>query len=322
MRTRRINSPGEAAQTIRDGGLVAFPTETVFGLGVDATNSVAVEKLFKAKGRPSNNPLIVHLGETNEWSLAASSMTPNAEALLSAFAPGPLTVVLPKRAEISSLVTAGLETVGLRIPSHPVAMEILRRVGVPVAAPSANRSGRPSGTTWQAVLEDLDGRIDAVYCEDCNRIGIESTVVDCCGPVTTVLRPGAITIEQIRQIVPDAQELDIQGDFAGVGGGVMSPGILHPHYQPRAEVRLVEYPSSNIEVRGVKVAYCGMQPLVGLESIELNVTFPTVDAYAAGFYEFLRQADRQSIPTVFAQKVPNEGIGRALLDRQLRASNE
>lgn len=322
MRTRRINSPDEAATTIQEGGLVAFPTETVFGLGVDATNSAAVEKLFQAKGRPSNNPLIVHLGESNDWSLAASTLTPTAEALLSAFAPGPLTVVLPKHSEISSLVTAGLETVGLRIPSHPIAMEILRRVGKPVAAPSANRSGGPSCTTWRAVLEDLDGQVDAVFCEDCNCIGIESTVIDCCGPVATVLRPGAITIEQIRQIIPDAQELDLQADAARVDDKAISPGLLHAHYQPNAEVRLVDGPYPNVELRGAHVAYCGLQPLAGLEGVELKVIYPTVEDYAAGFYEFLRQADRQSISTVFVQRVPDHGLGRALLDRQRRASGD
>ena len=302
MRTRRINSPDEAAKTIRAGGLVAFPTETVFGLGVDATNTAAVEKLFEAKGRPSNNPLIVHVSESKAWSLAAASLTPNAAALLAAFAPGPLTVVLPKHSRISSLVTAGLETVGLRIPSHPVALEILRRAGVPVAAPSANRSGSPSCTTWQAVLEDMDGRIDAVYCEDCDCIGIESTVVDCCGPATTVLRPGAITIEQIRRIVPDARELGMETDAAGVGDKVMSPGLLHAHYQPNAKVRLVDDPS------------------LKLEQVELSAVYPPVEAYAAGFYEFRRQADRLMIPTVLVEKAPDHGIGRALLDRQRRAS--
>ena len=164
--TALIRSPRKAADLIRAGGLVAFPTETVFGLGVDATNDDAVRKLFDAKGRPSSNPLIVHIADASRWSDAAVSLTPSAEALLSEFAPGPLTVVLPKRAEVSSLVTAGIDTVGLRVPSHPIAAEILHLAGRPIAAPSANRSGRPSGTRWRSVLEDLDGRIDAVFRHD------------------------------------------------------------------------------------------------------------------------------------------------------------
>lgn len=319
MHTRRINAPAEAAKIIRAGGLVAFPTETVFGLGVDATNAAAVEKLFNAKGRPANNPLIVHLSDASAWSLAASTLTPSAAALLAAYAPGPLTVVLPKRADISSLVTSGLPTVGLRIPNHPAALEILRHVGVPVAAPSANRSGRPSGTTWQAVLEDLDGCIDAVFCEDCACIGIESTVIDCCGPVATVLRPGAITIEQIRSVVPAAQELNHE-DAARLKDQAKSPGLLHPHYQPRANVHLVDDPSMPLNTHGTKLAFCGLQPLASMEAVELSAIFPTVEDYAAGFYEFLRQADRQSIATVFVQAAPDHGIGRALLDRQRRAA--
>ena len=171
LNTVLIDSPQQAAQLLLGGGLVAFPTETVFGLGVDARCDAAVEKLFAAKGRPSSNPLIVHIADATRWSDAAAAITPSAQALFDAFAPGPLTVVLPRRAEISPLVTAGLETVGVRVPDHPVAAEILRLAERPIAAPSANRSGRPSGTRWQSVLQDLDGRIDAVFRQDGPSLG-------------------------------------------------------------------------------------------------------------------------------------------------------
>ncbi len=247
MLTARITSTREAAKIIRAGGIVAFPTETVFGLGVDATNRLAVEKLFVAKGRPSDNPLIVHVGKMADCAKATSDLTPIAEALLATFSPGPLTVVLPKQASISTLVTAGLDTVGLRIPDHRVAAEILLRTQVPVAAPSANLSGRPSCTTWESVLEDLDGRIDAVYCDNSQGLGIESTVVDCCGPFPVVLRPGAVTIEQIRQVLPEARELArVPGDGDTVNG-VKSPGLLHPHYQPQAAVQLVAVPRATAQ---------------------------------------------------------------------------
>lgn len=319
LMTVLIDSPYEAAELIRSGGLVAFPTETVFGLGVDATNDDAVRKLFAAKGRPSSNPLIVHIAEASRWSDAAAILTPSAEALLSEFAPGPLTVVLPKRPEVSSLISAGLDTVGLRVPDHPIAAEILRLVGRPIAAPSANRSGRPSGTRWQSVLEDLDGRIDAVYRQDGPSLGVESTVVDCTGAVATVLRPGAVTTEQIRRVLLNARELT---DLAHCSANdtVRSPGTLHPHYQPQARVRLIDSPDSIEVTSGDLVAYCGLLPFAVPESLTISAVFETLDAYAAGFYEFLREADRHEVTTIYVQVAPDQGIGHALRDRQSRAA--
>lgn len=322
MLTKRINSPDEAAHLIKNGGIVAFPTETVFGLGVDATNTDAIKRLFEAKGRPSDNPLIVHVSDLENWSLAAAELTSDADTLLTAFAPGPITVVLPKRDTISSLVSAGLETIGIRIPSHPIAREIIRKANTPVAAPSANQSRRPSSTTWQSVLEDLDGRVDAVYCENTHSLGIESTVVDCCGSHPVVLRPGAVTIEQIRQLIPGAEELRVEANGAESTnqGRVNSPGLLHPHYQPRAAVQLVEVPSRQSLTLGDGVAYCGLLNFEGVDELTMTAVFNTVEEYAAGFYEFLREADRQAMSKVYVQVAPDVGIGRALLDRQRRAA--
>ncbi len=319
--TALIESPREAADLLRRGGLVAFPTETVFGLGVDATNDDAVRRLFAAKGRPSDNPLIVHVADVSCWSLAASVITPSAEALLAAFAPGPLTVVLPKRSEVSSLVTAGLGTVGVRVPDHPVAREVLRLADVPIAAPSANRSGRPSGTRWRSVLEDLEGRIDAVYRKDGPSLGVESTVVDCTGPVATVLRLGAVTTEQIRSILPDARE--ITGESHSLAReGARSPGTTHPHYQPHADVRLIDSPGSVNVAQGDRVAYCGLLPIRQQDALAISAIYDTVGDYAAAFYEFLREADRHGVTTIYVQWAPAHGIGHALRDRQLRAAGE
>ena len=313
--TERIDSPARAAEVIRAGGLVAFPTETVFGLGVDATNEQAVTRLFEAKGRPSNNPLIVHLSDPDDWGRAASRVTTQAMDFLQAFSPGPLTVVLPKLPEISPLVTANLPTVGIRIPDHAIARDILRRAEVPVAAPSANRSGRPSGTTWQAVLEDLDGRIDGIYCEDSTRIGIESTVVDCSNETPLLLRPGAITLRQLRNVVPEIRELPASSRATT---RVNSPGLAHPHYQPLAEVILIHDPmAESIEE---EAAYCGLTGFDGVERLAMCKVFESLEAYAAGFYEFLREADRRSIPRVFVHHAPDRGIGHALRDRQHRAA--
>lgn len=323
MLTEYIDSTERAAKIIREGGLVAFPTETVFGIGVDATNSDAVTKLFAAKGRPSNNPLIVHLDDGGNWARAAAELPQIASTLLNAFCPGPLTLVLPKLPAISDLVTAGLTTVGLRVPDHPIAREILRGAAVPVAAPSANRSGRPSGTTWQAVAEDLDGRIDAIFTADATSIGIESTVVDCSGSDPVVLRPGAITLEQLQRIVPQTRELrtgEMQ-QIAVSGQQVSSPGILHPHYQPIAEVFIMDLPPKDLSAEVFAVsAFCGVECSDGSDAFAMSKVFGSLEEYAAGFYEFLREVDRQSLEKVFVQTAPNDGIGKALRDRQRRAA--
>ena len=321
--TEYIDSTERAAKIIRDGGLVAFPTETVFGIGVDATNGAAVAKLFEAKGRPSDNPLIVHLDDPAHWARAASDLPGVAEALLDAFCPGPLTVVLPKRPTISEQVTAGLTTVGIRIPDHPIAREILQLAAVPVAAPSANRSGRPSGTTWQSVSEDLDGRIDAIFKANSTTIGIESTVVDCSGSQPVLLRPGAITLEQLQKHAPQTKQLGTQDKRRMIVSGeqVNSPGILHPHYQPNAKVIMVDGLPSEISNDVLAVsAFCGIEGFDESHDFALCKIFESLESYAAGFYEFLREVDRQSVQRVFVQAAPDEGIGRALRDRQRRAA--
>ena len=322
--TLKIRCPREAGKIIREGGLVAFPTETVFGLGANAVDSSAIRRLFEAKGRPSNNPLIVHLCDYRKWKQVALGLTPHAKKLLEKFSPGPISVVLPKAESISSLVTAGGNSVAIRVPSHPVANEILKEAAVPVAAPSANLSGRPSATSWKSVLDDLEGRIDAVFCEDCSAIGIESTVVDCRGESPIVLRPGAITLEQIQQLFPASTELTPgHQDSPKVGQlSVHSPGLLHPHYQPRANVHLLDIANFEIDQIKKRSAYCGLSRLSENDHIVMSVVFDSIEDYAAGFYEFLREVDRKSISDVYIERAPDSGLGRALLDRQRRASGE
>lgn len=317
--TERTTSPRRAAEILRAGGLVAFPTETVFGLGVDATDAAAVNRLFAAKGRPGDNPLIVHLPDIDSWPQAAASLTPDGEALLRAFAPGPLTVVLPKAAAISPLVTAGLETVGVRVPAHPIAVAILRLAGVPVAAPSANRSGRPSGTTWRSVLEDLDGRIDAVVSHDTDAIGLESTVVDCAAAPATVLRSGAITLEQIQSVLPAARAAGAAPVHESPAQP-KSPGLAHPHYQPQATVRLVNGSDELPADPPGRCAYCGLRPATDPPSFAVHRVHESVEQYAAAFYEFLREADRCGVAVVYVQRAPASGLGAALRDRQRRAA--
>jgi L-threonylcarbamoyladenylate synthase len=312
LETKRIYSPEAAAKIIREGGIVAFPTETVFGLGVDATNENAVQRLFAAKGRPSNNPLIIHLPAADLWASVAARLTLSGKKLMEAFCPGPITIVLPKLSTIGPLVTANLDTVGIRVPDHPTARAILKSANVPVAAPSANRSGRPSGSTWNSVLEDLEGRIDGIYCEDSPSIGIESTVV---------LRLGAITLEQIQAVIPAATALDAQStEEESVDRRAKSPGLLHAHYQPQADVVVVDAPPTfKVTDQNGAVAYCGLSAIT-IDHVTYCQTYSNVEEYAAAFYEFLREADRRSIQTIFVEAAPEIGIGRALLDRQHRAA--
>ncbi len=209
MRTVLTRSAAEAAQVIKKGGLAAFPTETVYGLGADVFNEAALGNIFAAKDRPADNPLIVHIASLEQIGLLTSAVTASAEKFIAAFFPGPLTLVLPKSGNVSSLATAGLDSVGIRMPGNRLAQEFLRLCATPVAAPSANLSGRPSPTTWQAVFEDLDGRIDCILQDEETEVGLESTVVDCTGEVPQVLRSGAVTLEQLREVVPETKAASI-----------------------------------------------------------------------------------------------------------------
>lgn len=327
-KTRVIDDISLAAAALNEGLLVAFPTETVYGLGVDATNPAAVARLFAAKGRPSDNPLIVHLADFDQWPKAASEISESAGRLMRAFSPGPITVVTRKNPKIVDAVTAGLSSVGIRIPNHQLAQSLLKECGLPIAAPSANVSGRPSCTTWQSVLEDMNGRIDFVLKGDICRIGIESTVVDCSCSPPRLLRAGAITREQILEHIPDLISWQAQDP----DDLIPSPGLRHPHYQPRAVVVLVQslyeltaLPSDDLR----HAAYAGvvspmadrlLETFPQLSRLMMHARFATIEIYMREFYEFLREADRKGAQRIFLQLAPDSGLGSALRDRQTRAA--
>ena len=327
--TKIIDDVNQAAQALREGLIVAFPTETVYGLGIDATSDQAARRLFEAKGRPSDNPLIVHLADVQQWPLAAASMPGSALELLQRFAPGPLTVVVPRSPKISSLVTANLETVGVRVPNHPQARQMLELCGRPIAAPSANRSGRPSCTTWQAVLEDMDGRIDYILRGDVCEVGLESTVVDCTNDLPVVLRAGRVTLGQIRELFPAtvfARELAEQEQLIKA-----SPGTRHAHYQPKATIELFESLSELIGIPSTKRAESAMaclsveaaSPEAGRSSFSgftMHTSFDSLQTYGQQFYEFLREADRRGLKCIYLQLVADCEQSHALRDRLLRAA--
>jgi L-threonylcarbamoyladenylate synthase len=337
----------EAARLLRAGALVAFPTETVYGLGALALDPIAVRAIFAAKGRPSHNPLIVHVNSVFEARALVAEWPAEAEALARAFWPGPLTLVLPRRADVPDEVTAGGTTVAVRVPLHPVARELLERVGAPIAAPSANKSEHVSPTTAAHVLADLDGRIDAVLDGGQSAFGIESTVVWAAGGPLRVLRPGSVTRAMIEEAVGAGEggregesERGREGSGEGVGGHgraagrdrlahmpLASPGQLARHYAPAGDVRLLDAKDLPGVVRSllerpgasVGVLLCGTGVAVppGAHGVRLDAE---PQAYAKGLYAALRDLEELGCGSIVLQRVPDGGEWEAIADRLGRAA--
>ncbi len=306
----------EPAAALRDGGLVAFPTETVYGLGADATSVRAVRRIFAAKGRPADNPLIVHVASPDHaWALVAT-VTPLARALAAEHWPGPLTLVLDA-AELPAETTGGLTTVGVRIPAHPVALALLEEAGVPVAAPSANLSGRPSPTTAAHVLDDLGDVVDWVVDGGPARVGVESTVVDARGRRPVVLREGGIPREVLaaHDREPSAPTSPAEPH--------RSPGTRYAHYQPRCRVDIAPQGaavrrSAELAAAGLRVGLVAPHPApTGVRQVARPDSTP---ALAALLFTALREAEAAGVDVVVVEAVPEEGLGRAVMDRLRRAA--
>jgi L-threonylcarbamoyladenylate synthase len=308
-----LDDISQAADLLRLGKLVAFPTETVYGLGGAIWYPETISDIFRAKGRPADNPLIVHVADAEALHELTPSVPTIARELVQAFWPGPLTIVVPKREAISSLISAGLDSVAVRSPKSELARSILKECRIPIAAPSANRSGKPSATTWQAVLEDLEGWIDAVMKGPPCEIGLESTVVDCTSKYPRLLRAGSVTPEQLAVVCP---EIEMSGVLSTTAN---SPGLRHRHYQPVAKV----IPTQEVQ----SVSPSSTRALLTLDSHPSAELFglyrlcQTPEDYAAVLFEFFRQADRQGITEIFCQLMPASGIGRAIRDRLHRAAD-
>jgi L-threonylcarbamoyladenylate synthase len=305
-----------AARTLRDGGLVAFPTETVYGLGADAANAEAVARLYQAKGRPSFNPLIAHFCD-----LAAAQRTSRLDAtalkLADAFWPGPLTLVLPKavRCPVADLATAGLDTIALRVPAHPVARDILRGFGGAVVAPSANLSGHVSPTTAAHVQSDLSGRIDLIVDGGPVEVGVESTIVGCFDS-PTLLRPGGIPSADIERVLGSALA---QPGPGAADGRPLASGMLASHYAPRTRVRL----NATSLARGEALLAFGPADLVGIDTaasvMNLSERGDLKEA-AANLFGYLRALDASGARTIAVMPVPDDGLGEAINDRLRRAA--
>ena len=229
----------QAAEVLRSGGLVAFPTETVYGLGANALDEEAVKSIYRAKGRPSDNPLIVHIADTAAVKDLTDSIPGTAQALMDAFWPGPLTLVMPRSSLVPDIVTAGLDTVAVRMPSHPIASALIKKAGVPVAAPSANSSGRPSPTLARHVIEDMMGKIDVIIDGGNAEVGVESTVLDITVDPPVILRPGGVTLEQLRHVLGNVISDQTPG-ISDMAGTPKSPGMKYRHYSPKATMLLIQ----------------------------------------------------------------------------------
>ena len=310
----------QAAVLIRTGEVVGFPTETVYGLGADALNEDAVRKIFEAKGRPAVNPIIVHVADLDGLKALTTEVPENAKKLMDAFWPGPLTVILPKTPIVPLVVTGGLQTVAVRMPSHPVALALIRASGVPIAAPSANKSSLPSTTKGTHVLQDMDGKIPLIL--DCgpSDIGLESTVVDFTQDPPVILRPGGLSLESIQKVLPQVLP-------HGTKGTEKSPGTRFKHYSPKADVILI--PATDVDktasyldfmvAAGRTVLLIGYQ-LDGLHARTHHSIDLRVSDYAKNIFSLLRDADAHSFDTVVIQGVEEVGIGVAVMDRLRRAA--
>lgn len=325
-------SIGEAAQLIRDGELVGMPTETVYGLGANALDETAVRKIFAAKGRPADNPLIVHVSCLQEIPPLVKNIPESARRLMEAFWPGPMTLILPKSDAIPAVVSAGLDTVGIRLPRSEAARVLIRTAGRPIAAPSANRSGRPSPTTAQHVFEDMDGRIPLILDDGPSEVGVESSVIDATGEVPVILRPGGITPEMVERVLGGVRVDEHVMSPLHEGEIVRSPGMKYKHYAPKAKTVIFDGEAERV-IAAICAQYdaaqaAGERPAIlgfdehdfgGRTRISLGSVKRPQDA-AARLFGALRELDERGETVALCEAVEATGIGLAVMNRMGRAA--
>jgi L-threonylcarbamoyladenylate synthase len=324
-----------AAEFIKKGGLVAFPTETVYGLGADALNPEAILALFEAKKRPLDNPPIVHVENINDVYKLATQVPPKAEKLMKQFWPGPLTLVFKHADIVPDVTVAGLNTIAIRMPQHNVALALIRESGCPIAAPSANLAGRPSPTSAKHVFDDLNGRIDAILDGGPTRIGVESTVMDLSVSPPMVLRPGGTPFEALKKALGDVQlHPFVAAEKEMPIGTARSPGMRHKHYAPNAKVILVEGSVSAVaaKVQELTASYKLKDCKVGVLATDETATVYRADVVkslgsrfnlaiiAQNLFRLLREFDAEGVDVIIAEGVPAEGLGLAVMNRLRKAS--
>ncbi|MCX7878447.1 MAG: L-threonylcarbamoyladenylate synthase [Ignavibacteria bacterium] len=311
MKTIVTTSVLKAASFIRKGETVAFPTETVYGLGADCFNEKAVMKIFKVKGRASDNPLIVHIHTKSQIRLLVREITESAYRIIKKFFPGPVTVILEKNDLVPHLVTAGLNTVAIRMPSMKFTREFIKKCGVPIAAPSANISGKPSSVTWEHVQNDFKGRIPCILKGPEVKYGIESTVVDCSVEPPVLLRPGKITLEELQRIIPEIT-------LVNKSSKIKSPGMKYRHYSPEAKVIFWNTENRKLAADNENSAYIGLnKPDASFRKIKIC---KSPEDYASSLFSFFRECDREGFKKIYVQKVQRTGIGLAIMNRLDKAA--
>ena len=340
--TEDLEKIEEAAKVLRKGGLVAFPTETVYGLGGNALYKDASKHIYEAKGRPSDNPLIVHISDLSQMEQIAAQIPESARLMAEACWPGPLTMIFPKSDIVPYGTTGGLDTVAIRMPSDPIANRMIALAGIPIAAPSANTSGRPSPTTAEHVYQDMNGKIEMILDGGAVGIGVESTIVDVSGPVPMLLRPGAITIEMLRETVGQV-EIDpaIQGPMAA-NVKPKAPGMKYRHYAPKAELVLVE--EKNPETKEVisdrvieEINLLAKSRLDQGQKVGIICTEETRDRYPQGvvrslgfrsrpetiahnLFAVLREFDDLGVDYIYSESFPKDHLGQAIMNRLTKAA--
>ncbi len=331
METLRLSTSDDdlrrAGGIIRAGGLVAFPTETVYGLGADALNAEAVASVYEAKGRPSDNPMIVHIADaTDLYSLikgGRSGISAEASKLITNLWPGPLTMVFHKSPGVPNVTTGGLDTVAVRMPSNPTARRLIREAGRPIAAPSANLSGKPSPTTAEDVLEDMEGRINAVVMGEQCDVGIESTVLDLTGDFPQILRPGFITREKLsevlgRKVYYDPSLLKMPEDIEdGEEFKPKSPGMKYKHYSPEAKVRIIEGGDEEFFFRAKEI---GLEAKSRGEKVAILDYGSDAGKAARKLFADLRELDRQGCDLILIRALPSIGFGFSVMNRMLKSA--
>lgn len=323
----------QACSILQKGGLVAFPTETVYGLGGDGLDACASAKIYQAKGRPSDNPLIIHIASMEALEDLAVDVCDKAVKLAEAFWPGPMTMILPKKDTVPLSTTGGLHTVAIRMPSHPVALELIRQSGVYIAAPSANTSGRPSPTRAGHVIEDLDGKVDMIIDGGMVGIGIESTIVDLTEDVPMILRPGYITKDMLQEVIGEVKiDPAIQGRSINPNQKAKAPGMKYRHYAPQGELTIVEGKMDQvIATINQLVEQAGQKTVAIIATKETMDQYPrgivrsvgsrkTEGSIAAGLYDILREMDHIGADYIYAESFEKDSMGQAIMNRMLKAA--
>ncbi len=329
-----LNKVREAAELIKSGEVVAFPTETVYGLGANGLDPEAVMKIFKAKGRPADNPLILHISKLDQIYPLVSEVTDNAKTLIEKFFPGPLTLVFKKSKIVPLITTGGMDTVAIRMPSNEIAKALIEAASVPIAAPSANLSGKPSPTTADHVLQDMDGRIPMIIDGGSSDVGLESTVVDTTTNPVTLLRPGKITFENLGSVLGDVNRHQVvQSGKVEEKVEARSPGMKYTHYAPKANIILVEGDDERVLMKiseliythkseGKKIGVMTTKPNINLKADVVKYIGNDPESFGRNMFRVLREFDEEGVDVIISEGLEDIELGLAVMNRLRKAASE